>query len=187
MLYCLIAIGLMLVYVALKPLSDGLFDTSIWAAKILAPAESSNNATTKQLLKIGQAALMEGWLSNIPFISSIALFSAIGFGFFCHWWMAIVIYFVAVTLGVLTKLLFTRSVSHYLVFLHHKMLNRQIDYKKDSDIERAEAAESYCRDLAELICIYKDSSLRPPSAKQLLPIPYGDRYYWLEHTATQNA
>lgn len=101
--------------------------------------------------------------------------------------MGIVIYFVAVTLGVFTKLLFMRSVSYYLVFLHHKMLNRQIDYKKDHDIERAEAAESYCRDLAEIIYIYQDSSIRPPSAKQLRQVPYGDRYYWLEQTANRNA
>ena len=186
-MYCLIAIGLMVVSAALKPLSDGLYDTSKWAAKIFGPPESGDNATTKQFLKMGQAALMEGWLSNIPFITSIAFFSAIGLGFFCHWWMAIVIYFGGVALGFLTKLLFMRSVSHYLVFLHHKMLNRQIDYKKDNDIERAEAAESYCRDLAELIYIYQDSSLRPPSAKQLLQIPYGDRYYWLEQVGIQNA
>jgi hypothetical protein len=172
------------VYAGLKPLSEGLFDTSMWAAKILAPPESEDNAATKQFLKIGQAALMEGWLSNIPFFSTIAFFSAIIFGFLCHWWMSIVIYFIAVVLGVFTKLLFMRSVSHYLPLLHHKMLNRQIDYKKDNDIERADAAESYCRDLVELIHIYQGSSLRPPSAKQLLQIPYGDRYYWLEHAAT---
>src|SRR5262249_38325058 len=145
LMYCLIAIGLMAVYAALKPLSEGLFDTSMWVAKILAPPESEDNAATKQFLKFGQAALMEGWLSNIPFISSIAFFSAIVFGFLCHWWMSIVIYFVAVTLGVFTKLLFMRSVSHYLPLLHHKMLNRQIDYRKNNDIERAEAAESYCQ------------------------------------------
>ncbi|MEP6810676.1 MAG: hypothetical protein ABI992_10565 [Chthoniobacterales bacterium] len=177
----------MAVYVALKPLSEGLFDTSMWTAKILAPVDSEDNASTKQFLKIGQAALMEGWLSNIPIISTIAFFSAIAFGFFCKWWMSIVVYFVAVTLGVLAKLLFTRPVSHYLPLLHHKMLNRQIDYRKSNDIERAEAAESYCLDLAELICIYQDSSIRPPSAKQLLQIPYGDRYYWLEQAAAHNA
>jgi hypothetical protein len=179
-MYCLVAIGLMLVYAALKPLSEGLFDTSMWVAKILAPPESQDNAATKQFLKIGQAALMEGWLSNIPFFSTIGFFSAIIFGFLCHWWMGIVIYVVAVFLGVFTKLLFMRPVSHYLPLLHHKMLNRKIDYKRDNDVERADAAESYCRDLAELILIYQDSSLRPPSAKQLLQIPYGDRYYWLE-------
>ena len=101
--------------------------------------------------------------------------------------MAIVIYFIAVVFSVLTKLLFMRSVSHYLPLLHHKMLHRQIDYKKDNDIERAEAADSYCRDLAELIYIYQDSSIRPPSAKELLQIPYGDRYYWLEQAATRDA
>jgi hypothetical protein len=174
----------MLIYAALKPLSEGLFDTSMWVAKILAPPESEDNAATKQFLKMGQAALMEGWLSNIPFFTTITFFSAIIFGFLWHWWMAIVVYVIAVFLGVFTKLLFMRPVSHYLPLLHHKMLNRQIDYKKDNDIERAEAAESYCRDLVELIHIYQGSSLRPPSTKQLTQIPYGDRYYWLEHAVT---
>ena len=43
----------MVVSAALKPLSDGLYDTSKWTAKILAPPESGDNATTKQLLKRG--------------------------------------------------------------------------------------------------------------------------------------
>ena len=102
------------------------------------------------------------------------------FGFLCQWWMGIVIYAVAIFLGVFTKLLFIRPVSHYLSLLHHKMLNRHIDYRRDNDVERADAAESYCRDLAELILIYQNSSLRPPSVKQLRQILCGDCYYWLE-------
>ncbi|MFS8064015.1 MAG: hypothetical protein ACMG5Z_05445 [Luteimonas sp.] len=156
----------------------------MWVAKILAPPESEDNAQTKQFLKIAQAALMEGWLSNIPFISAILVFASVVVGFFCHWWFGILIFFLAAFLGVLAKLLFMRSVSHYLPLLHHKMLNREVDYQKQNDIERAEAAQSYCKDLVNLMQIYQNSSVRPPTAKQLAHIPYGDLYYWLEDGAT---
>ncbi len=179
-MYCLIAISLALAYAALKPLSEGLFDTSMWVAKILAAPEAEDNETTEQFLKIGQAALMEGWLSNIPFIATILFFSSIAVGFICSWWVGVLMYFVSVTLGVLTKLIFMRSVSCYLPLLHHKMVNREIDYKRQRDAERAQAAESYCKDLIQIMHIYQNSRLRPPTAKQLTQIPYGDLYYWLE-------
>lgn len=53
-LYCLIAIGLMVVSAALKPLSDGLYDTSKWAAKIFAPPESGDNATQSSSSRWGK-------------------------------------------------------------------------------------------------------------------------------------
>lgn len=171
---------LALLYAVLKPLSDGLFDTSMWAAKVLAPADSEESETAKQFLKVGQAALMEGWLSNVPFITSIIFFCSIIVAFFYHWWAAIVLWFVATVLAVLTKLFWGRSVSYYLVLIHHKMVNRAADYKRDNDVERFEAAESYCKDLQRLMFIYEGSQLRPPTPKQLKAIPYGDVSYWLE-------
>ena len=103
-----IAIGLALIYAILKPLSDGLLDTSAWVAKILAPTDIEENENTKQFLKFGQASLMEGWLSNISFITYIVLFSSIITGFIYHWWIGILMYFVSVTLGTLTKILWGR-------------------------------------------------------------------------------
>jgi hypothetical protein len=182
-MYLLISIGLSLAYAILKPLSDGLFDTSMWVAKILYPTDADDNDTTKQFLKMGQAALMEGWLSNIPFIATILFFSSIITGFIYHWWGGILMCFVSVTLGVITKMFWGRSVSYYLPLLHHKMINRAVDYKKKNDVERSEAAESYCKDLQQIIVLYQDSRLRPPTQKQLKDIPYGDVRYWLEHGA----
>src|SRR5438445_2017039 len=156
-MYCVIAISLALAYAALKPLSDGLFDTSMWVAKILAAPETEDNETTKQFLKIGQAALMEGWLSNIPFIANILFFSSIVFGFICAWWVGIVMYFVSVTLGVLTRLIFMRPLCFYLPLLHHKMVNRKIDYKRQNDTERSQAAESYCKELVQIMHMYQTS------------------------------
>jgi len=132
----IIALALALAYATLKPLSEGLFDTSMWVAKILMPSDFENNDMTKQFLKVGQAALMEGWLSNIPFIASLLYFASIVAGFFYHWWGGILMYFVATILGMFTKRLWVRSVSYYLPFLYHKMLNRAIDYKAKNDIAR---------------------------------------------------
>jgi hypothetical protein len=103
-MYCLIAISLALAYAALKPLSEGLFDTSMWVAKILAPPDAEDNETTRQFLKMGQAALMEGWLSNIPFIATILFLSSIVVGFICSWWVGILMYFVSAILGGLTRM-----------------------------------------------------------------------------------
>lgn len=62
------SLALAVAHAVLKPLSDGLFDTSMWVSKILAPPDAEDNDTTRQFLKFNQAALMEGWLSNVPFI-----------------------------------------------------------------------------------------------------------------------
>jgi len=176
----LIALGLALLYAALKPLGDGLFDTSAWVAKILAPAEIEQTETTKRLSKFGQAALTEGWLSNIPFIAGILFWCSIILSFFYDWWAAIAMYFVATVLGVLTKLFWRRSASFYLSLIEHKMLNSAADYKRCNDTERLEVAESYCKDLQRIILLYEGSGLRPPTPKQLKDIPSGDLSYWLD-------
>jgi hypothetical protein len=50
---------LVLVYVVLKPLGDGLTDTSAWAAKVMAPPGSGDNDTTMQYLRFAQATMTE--------------------------------------------------------------------------------------------------------------------------------
>lgn len=175
-----IAVGLALMYAALKPLGDGLLDTSAWVAKILAPQDTEDNESTRQLLKFGQAALMDGWLSNIPLIVTLLFLSSIISGFVYRWWAAIAVYFFSIMLGLLFKIFRGRSAAYYLTLIYHKMVNRAIDYNRRGDFERFEAADSYCRDLAELIVIYQSARLRPPTPKQLKDIPYGDSLYWLE-------
>ena len=174
-----IATGLAILYSLLKPMSEGLYDTSMWVAKILAPADSEDNATTRQLIKFCQAALMDGWLSDIPFITSMLFFGCIVVAFCHRWWAGILMYCAAVLLSETTKLFFMRSVSYYLLFLHHKMINRRADYKLKNDLERLEACDSFSRDLETIIAIYQDSRLKPPTQKQLKAIPYGDVNYWL--------
>lgn len=180
-IFLAVAIGLAVVSIVLRPMSDGLLDTSMWVAKILAPIDAEENEATKQLLKFSQAALLEGWLSNIPFIATIALLVSVVSGFVYRWWVGVLVLFVSVMLGVLTKLLRTRSVVYYLTLIYHKMANRAADYRKQGDLERLEAAESLCEDLVELIVLYQNSGLRPPSPEQLNDVPFGDLTYWLEY------
>lgn len=177
-MFLIIAIVLALANIIILPLSDGLFNTSRFVAKILAPVGSEEIDFTKQLMKVSQAALMEGWLSNIPFISSILFYLSIITGFLYSWWGGILIYFITIILGALTKILWTRTISYYLVLIYHKMVNRIADYKVKNDIERLEASESVCKDLEQILLIYHDARVKPPTKKQLNEIPYGDLYYW---------
>ena len=152
----------------------------MWVAKMLAPTDTVEGESTKQFLKVGQAALMEGWLSNVPFITTITLLSSLILSFFYHWWAVVAVFFLATALGVLAKLFWGRSAFYYLSLIYHKMLHRAADYKRDNDVERSVAAESYCRDLEKIMSIYHGARLRPPSPKQLKDIPYGDLRYWLD-------
>jgi ABC-type multidrug transport system fused ATPase/permease subunit len=170
---------LVLVYVVLKPLGDGLTDTSAWAAKVMAPPGSGDNDTTKQYLRFAQAALMDGWLSNVPFFNTIAMVTALVFAALYHWWAALIVFVVAVLIGTLTKIIWGRSVSHYLMFMHARLLNRAATYRQKNDNERAEATESMASDLQQIITVYMNTSLRPPTAKQLQPMPYGDVGFYL--------
>lgn len=170
---------LVLVYVVTKPLGDGLTDTSAWAAKVMAPPGSGDNDTTKQYLRFAQAALMDGWLSRMPLLNSIAIVAALIFAAFYHWWATLIVFVVAVFIGTLTKIIWGRSVSHYLMFMQAHLLNRAASYKQKNDNERAEAAESTASELQQIIAVYMDTSLRPPTAKQLHAMPYGDVSFYL--------
>ena len=178
-----IAIGFGLICVVLTPLGDGLFDTSMWAAKIMLPPEAVKNENANQLLKITQAALMEGWLSNIPFVTAMAGLSAVIISGFYHWWLTFVFFVVIVIFRVLVKLFWTRDACYYLLCMHQKMIHRAADYRRDNDLVRFEAAEETCRDLEKIISVYDVTRLKPPTEKQLKEIPYGDLLYWRERWA----
>jgi ABC-type multidrug transport system fused ATPase/permease subunit len=170
---------LVIAYVVTKPLGDGLTDSSAWAAKVMAPPGSGDNDTTKQYLRFGQAALMDGWLSIVPLFNAIAMVAALVFAAFYHWWAALAVFVVAVFIGTLTKIIWGRSVAHYLMYMHSRLLNRAATYRQKNDNERAEAAESMASELHEIIAVYMNASLRPPTAKQLQAMPYGDVSFYL--------
>jgi len=170
---------LVLVYVVLKPLGDGLTDTSAWAAKVMAPPGTGDNDATKQYLRFAQAALMDGWLSNVPFFTYNALVAALVLAALYHWWAAPIVFVVAVFIGILTKIIWGRSVSHYLMFMYLQLVNRAATYKQKNDNERAEAADSMASELQEIIAVYMNAPLRPPTAKQLRTMPYGDVSFYL--------
>lgn len=171
---------LAVIYALLKPLSDGLFDTSMWVTKILAPTEFEDNDSSKQFMKIGQSALMQGWLSNIPFFTSTLFFSSIVISFFYSWWAGILMYIILGVFSAVMKLFFYGSVSSYLPYLYSKMLSVAADCKMKNDTMRYEASESFCRDLEKIIEIYKDASIKPPTKEELKEIPFGDIYFLID-------
>ena len=182
-MFLLISLVLAAIYTLLKPLGDRLYDTSKWVARILAPADMEDNETGRQFVRISQAALMEGWLSNVPFIESLCFYFSLIAGTIYHWWCGLLMVFVIGFLGMNTKRVWGRSVPHYLAYLFHKMANRAADYRKENDTERLSASESLCDDLTKLIVLYEGSRLGPLNPKQLKKIPFGDVHYWLEHGA----
>jgi len=128
----IVSIGLLIIYVLMKPLADGLLDTSNWIAKALAP-ENGDIEFSESAMKYGQAALMDGWLSNVPFFTYAIFILSIVTAFLYHWWAAIIIYFVSIVLAVIAKLFWVRSVSYYLLLFYQKMTNRLADYKGTAD------------------------------------------------------
>jgi hypothetical protein len=180
-MFLLIALVFSIIYIILRPMSKGLFNTSMWVAKILAPENMKDNTNeTKLFLKTGQAALMEGWLSTVPFITSILSILSIISGFIYNWWAGFLIFFILFFFGTIAIGIWNRSVEYYLILIYHKMVNRFADYEKTNDYERADAAKSYIKDLEMIMLLYKDSHLKPPTTKQFKKIPFGNVSYWLE-------
>jgi hypothetical protein len=178
----LVSLILSIIYGLLTPISEGLLDTSNFVAKVLAPVQPGEKdlPVTRQMLKISQASLMEGWLSNIPFLNTILFLTTIVLGFFYSWWGGILMIFVSVIFGMIAKYFLSRPLSYYLVLIHHKMLQRSADYRMKNDLSRYEASESVNKDLEKLIGVYSVAAIKPPTEKQLKDVPYGDIYYWFK-------
>ena len=136
MTFLFMALGLALGASILRPLGDGLMDTSMWVAKVISPPDVEEDESSKQFLRMGQAALMDGWLSNIPFAGSLLFFSAILVSFFFHWWAPFIIVLFSAIVTVILKLFLRKSVAYDLPMLHHKMINRMANYSRDNDFER---------------------------------------------------
>lgn len=65
------------------------------------------------------------------------------------------------------------------MFVNARLLNRAAIYRQKNNNERAEAAESMASELQQIIAVYINASLRPPAAKQLHAMPYGDVGFYL--------
>jgi len=182
----IIATVFALIYALLAPLGEGLMDTSRWIAKVFSPADTEEfgkNLPLKQMLRVKQAAYMDGWLSNIPFFSTIAMVISVVLGFYYSWWGGIIMLFGSVLLGVIAKRLMGRPVSHYILLIHHKMQHREADYRKKNDFTRFGICVEANRDLVELLAIYGNSTIRPPSENELKVIPFGNKHFWLEQNS----
>jgi hypothetical protein len=166
-----------LIYCILKPYSDGFLNTSLWLAKIMAPSDVPDGPELRQLLKVTQAAIMDGWPSNVPFLTTLLGATAMILAFIYAWWMGIAMYLVLAIGGMITSRIIIRPVTFYIAFLFHRMTNRIADYKRKNDTEREEAARETNEDLKNILAIYTNSGIGTPTKKLVKENPYGDIFF----------
>ena len=172
-----IAIVIAVIYAFLKPYGDGFLDTSMWVSKILAPADTDDIKESKQFLKMNQAALLDGWPSNIPFSVTILGVSAIVLGFIYSWWGGLLMFVILGFGAGTTKFFLTRQVTYFLTVLCGRLGSRYANYRRDNDSERASAIKELQLELEKIMAIYLDSGIKVPSQKQIKSNPCGDAYY----------
>jgi hypothetical protein len=178
-----IAIGIALIYSFIKPYCDGLLDTSVWLSKITFPSDMAEIKEAGQLLKIRQAALMDGWPSNIVLLPSILGISAIIVGFFYSWWGGLIMFLILAFGGGTSKFFIKLDVSYFITLLLHRLSNRIADYKMKNDFERAEVAEELSGEVQSVLAVYLGSGIKSPSNRQIKSNPYGDVDYLIRlHT-----
>jgi hypothetical protein len=175
-----IAIGLAIIFGIVKPYADGILDTSLWLAKITMPEGVEEMSNAKQLLKIRQAALVDGWPSNIPFVNTIIFVAAIALGFVAHWWAGIVVIGVIGFVGGLCGKLINKPVIWYITLLSQRLANRMADYAKTNDNERELACREMQEDIIPVMVLYGTTDCKVPTTKQIAANPYSDINYFLE-------
>lgn len=170
----LVAIAIAVIYGCLKKFSDGLSDTSLWIAKIMMPQGSEKIIESKSILKENQAALMDGWPSNFPFIAYLLPIASIIIGFIYSWWGGIVMIVIVIFCGAVAEFIFRRPLTYYLLIYLGRMANRFANYKKNNDLVRAAATEVFTDKIKEILNIYLGSGIGVPDSKEIKDNPYGD-------------
>ncbi|MDP4284285.1 MAG: hypothetical protein Q8891_07660 [Bacteroidota bacterium] len=174
-----IAIAIAIIYGFLKKFSDGLSDTSLWIAKIMMSEGDQNILESKGLLKANQAVLMEGWPSNILFITYLLPIASIIIGFIYSWWGGIIMMLSVALCGSVAEFFFRRPLTYYVLIYLSRMANRFADYKKNNDSVRADAIELFSDKIKEILTIYFGSGIGVPTSKKINENPYGDIYFLL--------
>lgn len=174
-----IAIAIAVIYGLLKKFSDGLSDTSLWIAKIMMSEGDENIIESKSLLKANQAVLMEGWPSNVLFITYLLPIASIIVGFIYSWWGGILMIVSVVLCGSVAQFFIRRPLTYYVLIYLSRMANRFADYKKNNDLVRADAIEPFSDKIKEILTIYAGSGIGVPTPKEINENPYGDIYFLL--------
>jgi hypothetical protein len=172
-----IALSLALIYIVAIPYSDGFMDTSMWIAKITAPDTLIDGPDTKHLLKMSQAAIMDGWPSNVPFYTTIVGVAAIICAIIYHWWMGIAMYFILIIGVLIAKRIIRKPASFFIAFLLNRMANRVADYKRDNDTEREEASRETKEELQIVYDLYSNTGIPTPTKAVIKANPYGDLFF----------
>jgi hypothetical protein len=173
-MWLLIAMSLALCYGLLRPFSDRLQDTSLWAGKALSPPETALANPSGV-----QAPLVAGWPSNLIFGTACLGVLAVVAGFVYAWWAAIG---TVLALGVLTGIakqtpIAPRVLERYLAILHSHALRRAADYSVKGDTMRAEAARDLAIELEDLLTTYLGSGVPAPSSQLAKSAPFGEREF----------
>ncbi len=172
-----IAIGIEILASLLTPYSDGLFNTSLWMAKILSPSELIDTSEGKQMVKLNQAAFMDGWPSNIPIGVNLLMLVGVVLGFFYRWWGGILAYLIYAFLMGTFLFFFRKPVTYYVMLFARRLTNRIADYRKMNDLDRAAAAEELLEEVKVIFTEYMNTGIKTPTSKQVKNNPLGDVQY----------
>jgi len=157
---------------ALRAYGAQLHISGLWAGKALAPTGSDS------LMPTGfQDALTHGWPSTVSFVSTIAPAGVLVTGLLHAWWAALLglALMIAVSAALRGTRLIPGTVDRYLLLLLARLSRREADYRRESDLERADAAAALRLELQRLIEDYLDSGVRVPTFGEVQKWPNGDR------------
>jgi len=167
-LYILIAIS-SVVIIFLGPLVNKMQSVTLWVGKKIAPRgldkESPNgfqDAITPKSQNTGNILVMISYL--------VLLVS----GSFIMWYGGVVGIIFALTLSSIAGKFYANDVGTYLSKIIHSISNRVADYKKNNDLDRADAANEMLQKLQMLYVEIRDESIEIPSFKEVRAMKVGE-------------
>lgn len=172
-----LSIGLALIAGLIRPFTERLQGTGLWAGKALVP-ERLMDMYPRGL----QDALTDGWPSYVGFFGGMLPILAALLGLFHAWWAGLLAFVVAVVASVIAGRTFISSpyVERYLALLADHLNNRRANFKINGDSEREAAAAELLEKLTELLSLYAGSRVLAPSVTTAKAAPFGDKYFLLK-------
>jgi len=153
------------------PFAHRLQGTSLWAGRVLVSPEASH-ALPRGL----QAALMDGWPSNIGLLLNLP-FIAAALGFVYAWWGGILVFAVSMAVSTLAGRtpLASNKLERYLVLLWGHAQQRAADYQMRGDRDPANAVRYLSNEVQTLLSLYAGSGVKAPDVLEAKQTRFGDR------------
>ena len=174
-----IALCLAFINALITPYCNGLYYTSLWYAKISTPEEMAGTPEEKQFNKTIQAALTDGWPSTVIALHSTLIYVIVIVGIVYVWWWGIIIFVIAVFLSGTIDHFFKKNLTYILNLYSYRLANREADYRKNNDLQRADAAHEFNAELMRISFLYFDTKIKVPTTAQIKENPAGDPLYLL--------